>query len=645
MTERIKWKELIEHVTEKSSYGNKISINTLSKLLKKLSDAYYNKKNSLVPDSVYDSLRDILSKRDPKNPYLKEIGAPIKGNKKKVKLPYPMGSLEKIKPKDDSIKKLESWIKEYTGKYILSDKLDGSSAQFYKDDKDELHLYSRGDGLVGHDISHLLPFIIKKVRIDIIPKNTSVRGEMIINKKDAERLKDKMKNARAGVNGLINSKTVDQEVANVSQFITYSVLHPRYLQSEQLRLLNEFCFKVVEYKIVDKINEKILTDYLDLRRNECEFTIDGIVCIDNSKIHEHTEGNPDYGFAFKNIYDEQMAEAEVVQVIWEESKDKYLKPRIEIKPIELVGTTVTYATAFNAKYIVDNKIGKGTILKIIKSGDVIPYIFEVVKPSKKPDLPDREYEWNETNVDLILKGETNLVKIKIIDHFFSTVGVKYISEGIITNLVNNGYNTVQKILEADKNELYKIKGVGEKIVNKIYDDIENVFKEIDLPTFMAASNKFGRGLGKKKINEVVKTYPNILINDWSRKEIIGKIINVSGFSDKTATMFADGLPKFKKFYDEINNIIDISRFTEFNSETSSETGTFNNEIIVFTGFRDKKLEDYIISNGGKVTTSVSKKTTLVIRADNEETSSKIETAKLNKVPIITKSEFMKKYKN
>lgn len=646
MGEKINWKLLIKHVTEDTKkHANKLSITNLVKLLKKLSDAYYNKKKSLVPDSVYDELRDILSKRDPKNSYLKEIGAPIKGNKKKIKLPFPMGSLDKIKPSDDSIKKLEPWIKKHKGKYILSDKLDGSSVQLFKDNNGDFHLYSRGDGLVGHDISHLLPFILKNVRIDIIPKHSSVRGELIINKGDAERLKDKMKNARAGVNGLVNSKTVDKEVAEVSQYITYNILHPRYLQEEQLKLLNEFGFKVVNYKIVDKINEKILTNYLELRRKESEFTIDGIVCIDNSQVYEHEEGNPDYGFAFKTIYDEQMTEAKVVQVIWEESKDRYLKPRIEIEPVELVGTTVTYATAFNAKYIVDNKIGKGSVLKLVKSGDVIPYILEVLKPSSsgKPDLPDREYDWNETGVDLILKGKSDLVKIKIIEHFFSTIGVKYISEGIITNLVNNGYNSIKKILNADREDLYEIKGLGEKIINKIYDDIDKVFSKVDLPTFMSASNKFGRGLGTRKLQEVIKMYPNIMTSNWTKKEMIDNILEVQGFSDKLANNFTDNFPKFMKFYEEINEIQDISRFTEMLTVHESETSksdTFDNMIIVFTGFRDKDMEDLITSNGGKVTNSVSKKTTLLVRADNEEDSNKIRTAKQLGVKIISRTEFL-----
>ena len=108
------------------------------------------------------------------------------------------------------------------------------------------------------------------------------------------------------------------------------------------------------------------------------------------------------------ITDEQIANVKVIQVIWKPTKDGYLKPKIEIEPTNLVGVTITYATAFNARYIVDNNIGPGAEIKIIRSGDVIPYILEVIKGAKKgPQMPEFPYKWNDSNVDLILKDENN----------------------------------------------------------------------------------------------------------------------------------------------------------------------------------------------------------------------------------------------
>ena len=79
--------------------------------------------------------------------------------------------------------------------------------------------------------------------------------------------------------------------------------------------------------------------------------------------------------------------------------------------------------------------------------------------------------------------------------------IKYLSEGIITKLVNNGYDTIPKILKAKKASLSKIEGLGDKIITKIYDEIDRAFEEVDLQTFMGASHKFGRGLGRRKRNK------------------------------------------------------------------------------------------------------------------------------------------------
>jgi NAD-dependent DNA ligase len=174
-------------------------------------------------------------------------------------------------------------------------------------------------------------------------------------------------------------------------------------QEEQMKLLKKYKFKVANYKVVDKLNYEFLTEYFEKRRNKSDYEIDGIVVFDNSRPYENVQGNPDYGFAFKVLLEEQKAEAIVEDVEWNVSKDGYIKPRIRIKPVKLVGTVITYATAFNAKYVVDNKLGPGAVITIVRSGDVIPDIVEVIKPSKEPKMPDIAYKWNKTKVDIIVK--------------------------------------------------------------------------------------------------------------------------------------------------------------------------------------------------------------------------------------------------
>jgi NAD-dependent DNA ligase len=348
------------------------------------------------------------------------------------------------------------------------------------------------------------------------------------------------------------------------------------------------------------------------------------------------------------LLDDQIAITEVVEVQWTPSKDGFLKPRIKIKPVELLGTTVTYATAFNAKYIVDNNIGPGAKIKIVRSGDVIPYILEIIKGSKSgPQLPEFPYKWNNTEVDLILKDENDsngkqIVTIKLLVHFFATMGVKYMSEGIITKLVDNGYNSIEKILSSNKKKLSKIDGLGEKIIDKIFDEINKAFNEVPLEVFMGASNKLGRGLNAKKLKEVVNMYPNIITETGeNEKKMYEKILQVPGFSDTLAKQFSNNFKTFKKFYNDIASIKDLSRFENIKI---NKGGKFVGKSFVFTGFRDAELEKFITDNGGKVSGSVSSNTYMLIHADDADTNtSKFIAAKEKGTKLIKKSDFIKEF--
>jgi len=406
--------------------------------------------------------------------------------------------------------------------------------------------------------------------------------------------------------------------------------------------LKEWKFKVVEHQFVEELTETLLIEWLIKRKMKSEYEMDGIVCVDCSQIYQHKGGYQDHEFAFK--INEQMAITNVIDVIWEPSKDGYLKPRIKIEPVELGGTTVTYATAFNAKYIIDNKIGCGAKIKIVRSGDVIPYILEIIE-GVEPSMPLFPYKWNSTGVDLILQDENNangqqIVTIKLLVHFFAKIKVKYMSEGIITKLVENGYNSIPSILTAEKKNLLKIDGIGEKLIDKIYLEIDRAFSKMTLANFMAASNKLGRGLGERKLAEIIRMYPNILKEP--EEGLYNKIIQVSGFSDITANLFVRNLKSFKKFYKEIAKIKDLKRFQDI--VVQKLEGKFNTQIFVFTGVRDKDLEKYITENGGKITESISQKTTMLIHADNiDTTTNKFIKAKELGVKTISISEFMETY--
>ena len=154
--------------------------------LQECDTAFFNTSSTLVSDDMYDLVKDYLKKLDPKNPYFKRVGA---DEETKVKLPFWMGSLDKIK---DDEKAINSWKKKYDGSSIISDKLDGISCLFYKND-DDIKIYTRGNGSEGQDISHLRNYITFP---NITDKKFAIRGELIISRTNWEKIKDIGSNAR-----------------------------------------------------------------------------------------------------------------------------------------------------------------------------------------------------------------------------------------------------------------------------------------------------------------------------------------------------------------------------------------------------------------------------------------------------------------
>ncbi|CAH6421855.1 NAD-dependent DNA ligase [uncultured virus] len=625
-------KDLLE---DPYNYSKKISIKELEDILRELSFYYYNTKESLVPDEIFDIIKNVLEERDPKNLFLKEVGSPI--SKNKVKLPYFMPSLNKIKPSTNLIL---SWLEEYKGPYVVSDKLDGVSALLVKTKK-ELKLYTRGDGTNGQDISHLIPFIFDKKILDKLMNNIAIRGELIISKNNFKKIDNEFKNGRNAISGLVNAKHFSVKLAKLTDFIAYSLLNPQYKQTEQMSKIHSWKLPIVTYKILNEINNDFLSKYLLERRKESEYEIDGLVVVDSSQIYNTTVDEPEYEFAFKTLLTDQIAETLVLDLEWTVSKHSYLKPKVKIQPVEISGVTIKNATAFNAKFVVDNKLGPGSIIKIVRSGDVIPHILEVIKSSSsgKPKMPLIPYVWNKTGIDILVKdvqGEAkDAIIIKKITNFFSTLGIKNISEGIVTKLVINGFNSIPKIIKADKKKLENIEGLGSKIVEKIFNNIDSSIKKVTLSQLMAASTLFGRGLGNRKLKVIVDQYPNIMNENFDKKVLSNNIMQLEGFDELTTTQFIENFPKFKKFYSELEKVLDLSHLQNPIKQKKITKGKFLGKKMAFTGFRDAELKKFIEDNGGKVSDTVSKNTDLLIYVDTSSSKYKkaielnIETIKLS----------------
>ena len=626
----------------------------LKKILDYLADRYYNYNESPVSDQLFDYVREFYEKNFNKNQKV-IIGAPIPKGKQneKVTLPYFLGSLDKIKP---SMNTFNKWIEKYSGPYVVSYKLDGLSALLHKKNN-KISLYTRGDGTKGRDISNILKHI--NINTDKLENDDAIRGELVMSKVNFKTIEKIMANARNAVGGIITK--ADPTMLKLVDFVPYWVLNPQLKQSEQMKYIEKknFSIKSVDYIVKNKITTDELSVMLLDGRTNYKYEIDGLVVIDSSKYYPIIpDSNPEFGFAFKQILTDQIAETTVVDVIWEISKDMYIKPKIKVDTIELLGSEITYATAFNAKYIVDNNIGPGTKVKILKSGDVIPYIQEILSNSDsgKPKMPSFEYEWNETEVDIIAINldEENMSKliVKKLSYFFSTLDVKFMGEGTIEKFVDNGYDDLWKILLADKNKIKQIDGLGAKSVDKIYQSIDEGLTNRKMYDIMGASQIFGRGIGTRKFKLIIDVYPDIMdIFKLKGKDHTVKLINaITGFDVKTTNKIVDSMNAFIEFYKKLIKIKpnaisvvsnDSIKQEMTSSNYSSSINKYLGQTIVFTGFRDKNLQTNLETIGIKISDSVSKNTKIVVASNPTESSSKLTKAKELNIPIVSKEDFIK----
>ena len=613
------------------------NLDVLHKMKLYLDNLYYNEgKDTGLSDYQYDLLKDIIKYRDPN--YVVPVGAKIREHDNRSKLPFWLGSMDKLKPEDKI--EIANWITKNNAKeYIVEDKLDGISC-LITIKNGNIKLYTRGDGIVGADISYLAPYF------DSIPKNIgnislNIRGELIMpidifNKKYSK----EYSNPRNMVAGRIGGKKIRDGIRDI-KFIAYEIVDDGMLDkpADQISKLKRLGFETVNYSLIKKIDILTLMEILVSRKNNNIFEIDGLIIQANKNYERNVDGNPKYAFAFKMRLSDNIKETKVIEVLWNISKWGQLKPRIEIEPVNLGGVKISYTTGFNGKYVYENNIGEGAIIKITRSGDVIPYIVEVVKQADNPDMPDIPWKWNDTKVDIITEDFGEMMCIKLIHSFFEKLGIKHLGEKTIQKMYENGLDTIIKIISADKERIESVDGIASKGAERIYEGIQKGLDNLQVPNVLGASGIFGFGMGTKKINRLFEEYPNILTEYKfiSRELLTEKILKIEGFSDKTTKNIIKNIEWADKFIYVFSNFANFAKKNIIND-------SMKNIKVVFSGFRDKKLAEDVVARGGKVVSSISKNTTLLVVSNkNEQNTDKVKKAKELNIGILSKEEFLNKY--
>ena len=636
---------VMEHIQAFKAQGAKylevLNQNELEAMIALSNEIYRNAASgepTILTDPQYDMLVDILERRFPDSAVPECIGAPVE--RCKAKLPYPMPSMDKIKPNTGSLAKWEKKMAALAKKrgdtsapsYVCSAKLDGVSGLYTTEGKPAL--YTRGDGSEGQDVSNMIPHLRLPAVKDIV-----VRGEFLFSKAVfAEKYQKKYANARNLVSGVVNAKkSADIGKYGDLDFVAYEVMKPVMKPSEQMDFLVQQGFNTVLNRTEKTLSNELLSELLQDWRHTYAYEIDGVIVTDDN-LHKRKAQNPEYSFAFKMVLSDQLAETTVEEVIWTPSEYGYLKPKLLVTPVTIGGATIKYVTANNARFVVDNKIGVGTVILLERAGDVIPKVSKVITPSQEPQMPDVPYVWNDTHVDIMLEkpAENKAVQLRNLAGFFASIGVDGLGPGSAKKLFEAGYDTITKVVHATEEQMQG--AIGKANGSKVFKSLHETLPITPMAKLMSASGILGRGMGSKRIQHALDMYPNLLT--MPSGDVAAAVIKAEGFAKKSAQQLADGLPEFKAFLEGLDISPGEAAAASASASASvtapvAKDGPLKGIKVVFSGGRHPELEKEIVAQGGDISSSVSKTTTFLVLKDVDSTSGKAKKARELGVPIVT----------
>lgn len=496
-----------------------MDIKLLESTIKEAAQAYYDGE-SIMSDREFDKLVDMLREVKPDSYILNSVGWGMNiqsspGSKTPHKYSV-IGSLSKVK----NFENIPNYLIENV---IVSSKLDGISVVAYYNNGELEKAVTRGNGKIGIDVTDKFVKIASRVEFDnshYIGNNYTggIRGEFIIDNKNWSKMMDKygrdIKSPRNTVSGIINRNDITEDIKYVS-FIPYNIITDTEY-TDQLKVLEDLERIFIDcdnlpYGFYNNLEDGILPKIYDMCRSY--YPVDGLVI---------TNKNIEGGYrqmAFK--FETEKAQSEVIDIDWNLTRTSKLVPTVIINPVELSGATVKRASGFNAKYIEDNKITKGTIVEIMRSGGVIPDIQAVIfTPNCIEVLPTKcpicGHNLDRQGVDLVCNNEDcgnkdyrdlqswviNLACSKvdnlgwtIADNFLDIKGIDrieqlYVEEMKVLYTTNESSTATDKLIVAMLNKLINdsidpvdalcalnIKRLGNSSANKIISSRE-VFKSL-----------------------------------------------------------------------------------------------------------------------------------------------------------------------
>jgi DNA ligase (NAD+) len=645
---------------------------------------YYVLAEPVISDEKYDTLIKELEKLETEYPDLvtpdsptQRVGKDLNKDFKPVQHKIPMLSLANTYSEEDLLdfdRRVREGLPEMEKiEYIVELKIDGASVSIRYVDGFLLTAATRGDGVIGEEITSnvktikSVPLKLKKLSSNSYSlKDIEVRGEIYMKLDDflelnkeretaGEKLFANPRNSAAGTLKMQDPRIVAKR--KLSMF-SYSLINDEYdmrTQFENLRLLKELGFVVnPESRLCSDINEALeICRMLETKRESLLYEIDGVVIKVNSLKQQKILGNiaksPRWAVAYK--FKARQAFTVLKDITWQVGRIGTVTPVAELEPVFLSGSTISRATLHNFDEIKrkDIRIGDKVIVK--KGGDVIPKIVGVVlsernkknKPVKPPSKcpacnsnlfkPEGEVAWYCENSDCPAQIRGRL------EHFAArgAMDIEGLGEALINLFVEKGFlNTYDEIynLMNHREELVNIERLGEKSIDNLLNAIEKSKKQPFAKVLFALGIRYVGAGAAKKLASWFNSIDDLIAA--SEEEILGIHEIGKSISDSIKNFFSN-----KKNIDIIERL--RSAGLNFNAEKKSiKPGALFDKTFVLTGslstFSREEAGDKITSLGGKVTSAISNKTDYVVIGDKP--GSKLDKAKALGIKIINEKEFI-----
>ena len=628
---------------------DKKRIETLEKLILQYQKSYYSGEEE-ISDGEFDLLWDELKKLAPESPVIRGIGseAGVDGFPK-VKHIIPMGSQEKAAGPQE----FRAWAKKLNlPGFLVQYKLDGASLELQYIGGNLTHAVTRGDGVTGDDITSNARRMAHVKDALGLPFSGGVRGEVVMTRKVWQDKYSQKANCRNAANGIMRRK--DGSGCEDLLFIAYDATEnsdDNFFTDEykKVQWLEKRGFKIAETKILESTEDVIeYREEIAEKRDALPYDIDGLVVKDIvTDMNDLRRARPEKQIAFK--FELEIAFSILKSIEWSESGATYTPIGI-IEPVRLAGTTVQRANLNNPGLIRAMGLKIGSVVSVVKRGEIIPKIEGLAPPGALPlELPPEEEivfpEKCSVCDSLLVDGGTRLFcpnaacpkrLLHRLEKWVSVLNIRELGEKLIGQLFEK--ERVRKIadlytLSAD--ELALFDRMGNLSAAKVIRHIQTP-RELSLAVFIAGFDL--DGIAETTVEKITAAGFNTL--EKIRSASVEGLADVYGLGEITAKTIADGLKETASEMDAVlsSGFIKLAQpLPQGKMPLSGLSFCFTGELV---SMKRSQAEEKVKALGAATKTSVVKGLSYLVTNDPQSGSSKNKKARELGISIISEKEFL-----